>query len=396
MQVFLFLIGAAGGFVVFYWGFVYFKACDGGRSDSRKNKPFLWQALEAVFYAPFLAFFNPFPFFAIYLFCMGYKLSLGKLDNSWLWFFLGMAFTFLYSFAKIRRLPAEKYLSKKTKSRKHIREEPPTRFQKSEKVEKPEKPPLSDSVPVKGNEEATEGGLTEVEPRKPPHIIVDRELERHRRYVTDLDLDMLPSVPLQDDFDQLAKEENLRNESLSCVTNSTKYKAFIKKKARADESANQTHSDLKDVLGSLLKSVYDDALAFSQDYSESGMRRQKFAVEYLVLAAFCVHCSVKVAFNDENYLLNLMASVIYSLDPDAGSNNTLCPYLEEFKNIYPRRSEMYLWAIDDEGGPVQGLGKLFAQMCLDGANRKLILLGKHLVSSITEAVSLAVVSTRNN
>ena len=151
MQAFFFLIGAVGGFVVFYWGFVYFQACDGGRSDSRKNKPFLWQALEAVFYAPFLAFFNPFPFFIIYLFYMGYKLSLGKLDNLWLWFFLGMAFTFLYLFAKGRLLTVTDNLRNKTNNRRDIQEEPPARFQKNERSEKLL---LSDSVPVKGNEAA--------------------------------------------------------------------------------------------------------------------------------------------------------------------------------------------------------------------------------------------------
>jgi hypothetical protein len=189
MQAFFFLIGAVGGFVVFYWGFVYFQAFDGGRSDSRKNKPFWWQALQAVLWAPFLAFFNPFPFFITYLFYMGYKLSLGKLDNSWLWFFLGIAFTFLYIFAKGRLLTVTENFHNKTIISRDIREEPPTRFQKSERDEKLL---LSDSVPVKGNEEATEGDLTDVETHKPPHIFDDRELERHRRYVADLDLNMLP------------------------------------------------------------------------------------------------------------------------------------------------------------------------------------------------------------
>jgi hypothetical protein len=102
MPVVLFLLGTFVGFFVFVSGIAFFLVFRDDGSDGEKRRPVYKLALEILFFTPIVACFNPFPIAAAYLGYLGYKLALGKLDESCIWIFLGIAFSLSFNLWRLR------------------------------------------------------------------------------------------------------------------------------------------------------------------------------------------------------------------------------------------------------------------------------------------------------
>jgi len=404
LEALLFLFGLLIGLMYFCWGTMFFLACCPESADGQQRKSAWRLILEIAFSTPFLAFFNPFPFLLAYLAYYGYKLSLGELNGSGVvWVFWGIICSLLWFLLKLRRNePRPKNTSRE---RSDCIKSQSVAVSSKERVEFQKDRSQKETVEIKEHEAAPglnafEKAVDESAKSKDPcagkpinRVFFNNQIEQSRKYVQDLDVDTLPGKWLMDDIDQIAKEDFLRKETVGKIEYSLRTTLHCDDNRDTERKRKNTFENLKNSLSPVMESFCADADLFSKQYTASKLRQAKFALEYLVLAVFSVNCVLKVM--SKNHSDKSLSLTFESLEKHIPPIFPESDYVTKIRRVYPQRSVMYLNAINSNREPVEEVGRLFAQVCLDGTNKNMVDVGRNLVSRIAEKAASAILNPEN-